>query len=60
MSAAAQVTCARCGAARSDDPPAQALAWVSQVEAGRASWLCPRCAREHVRDLEGKLPEEYW
>jgi hypothetical protein len=23
-------------------------------------WLCPACARQHVRDIEGKLPAEYW
>ena len=21
---------------------------------------CPECGRRHVRDIEGKLPDEYW
>lgn len=52
--------CKRCGRSRADAPPAEALAW--SMEAGRAgqSWLCPGCARTHVRDIEGKLPDEYW
>jgi transposase len=28
-------------------------------ERGRR-WLCPACARTHARDIEGKLPDEYW
>jgi hypothetical protein len=38
----------------------EALAWVSERQGERMSWLCPVCARVHVRDIEGKLPEEYW
>jgi hypothetical protein len=38
----------------------EALAWVSERQGERMSWLCPVCARAHVRDIEGKLPEEYW
>jgi hypothetical protein len=37
-----------------------ALAWVSTRERGVLRWLCPDCARQHVRDIEGKLPDEYW
>jgi len=37
-----------------------ALAWVSTRERGALRWLCPDCARQHVRDIEGKLPDEYW
>jgi hypothetical protein len=36
------------------------LSWVSTKEDGRERWLCPRCARDHVRDIEAKLPDEYW
>lgn len=52
--------CARCGRSRAADSPTEALAWVAEVEGGRTSWLCPACAREHVRDIEGKLPADYW
>ncbi|HTI25438.1 hypothetical protein [Kutzneria chonburiensis] len=53
--------CSICGRRR--DPaaaPADALAWVSERERGSQRWLCPTCARAHVRDIEGKLPAEYW
>ena len=55
------VHCSICGRRR--DPaaaPAEALAWVSERERGSQRWLCPTCARAHVRDIEGKLPAEYW
>jgi hypothetical protein len=55
------VTCVRCGQHRdADTSPTKALAWVSEREAGVTRWLCPQCARMHVRDIEGKLPHEYW
>ncbi|MGC7102184.1 hypothetical protein ACPZ19_46575 [Amycolatopsis lurida] len=59
MSAEEPVACARCGTRRSEDP-AQALTWSTQVERGVRQWLCPDCSRTHVRDIEGKLPDEYW
>lgn len=37
-----------------------ALAWVRESEGDAVRWLCPQCARAHVRDIEGKLPAEYW
>jgi hypothetical protein len=51
--------CSICGRRR-DPAPADALAWVSERERGGQRWLCPTCARAHVRDIEGKLPAEYW
>ena len=56
----ASVHCARCGRSRADTPPAEALAWVMTHDEGGLSWLCLACARTHVRDIEGKLPDEYW
>jgi len=52
--------CKRCGRSRADAPPAEALAWSMEVARAGQSWLCPGCARIHVRDIEGKLPDEYW
>ena len=61
MSTPEQPVCTRCGRTRDpDDDPATALAWVSTREQGTIRWLCPDCARRHVRDIEGKLPDEYW
>ncbi|PRY29148.1 hypothetical protein [Umezawaea tangerina] len=54
-------TCSRCGTPRASiTDPAQRLAWVSQTDNGTRTWLCPTCARAHVRDMESKLPIDYW
>jgi hypothetical protein len=54
------VTCGRCGRGRDDDP-LKALAWVSERdERGDLRWLCPACARAHVRDIESKLDQSWW
>lgn len=52
--------CSRCGARRADADALDALTWVADRDSGVLRWLCPKCAREHVRDIEGKLPDEYW
>ncbi|GLZ41641.1 hypothetical protein [Actinokineospora sp. NBRC 105648] len=56
-SASDGIACALCGRLRSAGTPLEALAWVKD-EGNR--WLCPECGRRHVRDIEGKLPAEYW
>ncbi|MFD9733053.1 hypothetical protein [Umezawaea sp. NPDC059074] len=54
-------TCSRCGRNRDTvTDPAERLAWVSDRDRGVQTWLCHTCARAHVRDLEAKLPSEYW
>ena len=30
------------------------------MESGRALWYCDRCARDHLRAIEGKLDAEYF
>jgi rubredoxin len=53
-------TCRLCGVARDEAAPS-ALAWARERDPdGRESWLCPDCARRHVRDIEAKLPHEWW
>ncbi|MFC4947719.1 hypothetical protein [Pseudonocardia sp. GCM10023141] len=53
-------TCALCPAERTPDDPSS-LAWVREQEPGReVRWICPQCARRHVRDIEGKLAPEWW
>ena len=55
------VTCARCDRRRdSRVRTADALAWVAERDGGALRWLCPACARAHARDIEAKLPQEYW
>jgi hypothetical protein len=57
-------TCRHCGADRGADrepAAASAIAWVRERDPdGREHWLCPACARRHVRDIEAKLPPEWW
>lgn len=52
--------CRTCGRARTDADPLEALSWVCDRSGARPQWLCDRCAREHVRDIESKLPAEFW
>jgi predicted RNA-binding Zn-ribbon protein involved in translation (DUF1610 family) len=62
MADAVPASCAQCAAERPDD--AAALAWAcTRNGAGSTratSWLCPDCARHHVRDIEARLDPEWW
>ncbi|MDN5860637.1 MAG: hypothetical protein L0H84_18690 [Pseudonocardia sp.] len=53
------VPCAGCAARRDPGDPA-ALAWASERAGDRVTWLCPECARRHVRDIEARLDREWW
>lgn len=50
--------CSVCGRSREDAD--DALAWAFEVSDGRPAWLCPDCARRHVRDIEAKLDRDFW
>jgi hypothetical protein len=52
--------CTRCARSRAESPPEEALAWTMTNDKQARSWLCPQCARTHTRDIEAKLPDEYW
>lgn len=53
--------CFRCGRRRDEvADPVDLLVWVSERQDGQTRWLCHSCARSHARDIEGKLPDEYW
>lgn len=55
------MTCSRCGRLRPDDDALAALSWVSERdERGNRRWLCVDCARTNVRNIEGKLDQEWW
>jgi hypothetical protein len=50
--------CSLCGrVAPGEEPP---LTWTTQLGRRGVERLCERCTREHVRDIEGKLPGDYW
>ena len=53
------VSCRRCGtvAGTEADVP---LGWSTSVDGDRIDLLCDRCTREHVRDIEAKLDDEWW
>lgn len=53
------LTCDFCGTTASDEAGA-ALTWSMGVEHGRVRRFCPRCSREHVRGMEGKLDSDAW
>jgi aminoglycoside 6'-N-acetyltransferase len=49
--------CLGCGAPRDPADPA----WATLRDPGeQARWLCPACARRHVRDIEAKLDARWW
>ncbi|HEV8055156.1 MAG TPA: hypothetical protein VGP51_01580 [Nocardioidaceae bacterium] len=50
--------CDFCGVrAPGADPP---LTWMTSLENGERRNYCERCAREHLRSIEGKLDREWW
>ncbi|MBW0105988.1 hypothetical protein I4I78_26510 [Pseudonocardia sp. KRD-291] len=52
--------CLLCGAVAAA-PGAATLTWARERDGnGRDRWLCPGCARRHVRDIEAKLAHEWW
>ena len=58
----APVVCATCGTTAATDE-ALALArttWVRGTENRRTVWTCPRCSRENLRAIEGKLDSSWW
>jgi hypothetical protein len=54
--------CGRCGAAgpEGDDGDILPLGWSLSTSRRGVQRLCDRCTREHVRDIEAKLDEEWW
>jgi hypothetical protein len=51
-------TCDLCGATAAD--AAVPLGWATSVERGRTRLYCERCAREHLRAIEGRLDRDWW
>jgi hypothetical protein len=55
-------TCTRCGTIGADDAAGEGLppGWSLETSARGLLRLCLRCTREHVRDIEAKLDEDWW
>ena len=49
--------CATCGAVEPGTPPPS---WSAANQTGRRVWTCGRCARDHIRSIEGKLDSPWW
>ena len=51
------VSCALCGSV-ADGPP---ITWMTERDPRRGTiHYCDRCARENLRSVEAKLPQEWW
>lgn len=55
------VTCGRCGqqaevGEKDGTPPG----WTFETERKRVVRYCIECVRENIRNIEAKLPEEWW
>jgi hypothetical protein len=55
-------TCSRCGATSGEDAGGDGLplGWSLSTSRRGIERLCAGCTREHVRDIEAKLDEEWW
>jgi hypothetical protein len=55
-------TCQRCGTTDAGDAAGEGLppGWSLETTARGVGRLCGRCTREHVRDIEAKLDEDWW
>lgn len=58
MTDPAPQACSGCGRRPAGDVP---WTWSRSVdERGRTSLLCEECSRDHARDIEAKLPDDWW
>lgn len=55
-------TCTRCGATSDEDGGGEGLplGWSLATSRRGVDRLCSACTRQHVRDIEAKLAEEWW
>jgi hypothetical protein len=60
MPDAPTVCCSLCG--RMAEPPSAQvpLGWMLERDGRAERAVCPPCAREHVRAIEGKLDQAWW
>jgi hypothetical protein len=60
-------TCSWCGAVADPPPPTWSLSTDERMAEGRPDgptrgpeWLCEKCTRENIRNIEGKLDSAWW
>ena len=54
------VSCGMCGDTTTCPVDGIPAGWTTDTDRGRLTYVCVRCAREHLRAIEAKLPGEYW
>ena len=54
------VACSRCGSTETCPSDGIPPGWTLITEDRRVTYVCVGCARENLRSIEAKLPEEYW
>jgi len=51
------VACSTCGATTSSPP----IDWMREIDPRRGTvWVCPSCARRHLRSIEARLDQQWW
>jgi hypothetical protein len=45
-----------CGTTVDEPPPT----WTVQTSGRGLEWLCERCTRDNLRNIESSLPTEWW
>jgi hypothetical protein len=53
-------SCSLCGTTVEVEGDAVPLGWSPNFTERGVLWQCGDCVREHVRNIEAKLPEELW
>lgn len=55
-------TCSRCGSQSDEDDGGEGLplGWSLATSPRGVDRVCLACTREHARDIEAKLDEEWW
>jgi Zn-finger protein len=51
-------SCSLCTRPTPSVPPP--LSWSPAIEDGTRVWTCPDCARENIRNIEGRLDQAWW
>ena len=51
-------TCAICRVTTTTLPPP--LTWSPSIEGGHRVWTCPDCARDNIRNIEGRIAPAWW
>jgi endogenous inhibitor of DNA gyrase (YacG/DUF329 family) len=55
------IACSQCGRSpEGDEGDAVPFDWMTDRDRGRVTVVCPACARQHSRAIEGKLDQAWW